>query len=219
MQRTFLVVGVTVAALVAMLAISMSIGRGGDSPVAEAQGPTPTKIPEGTGNLSGIYDVLVYAGDPSVGLFHCIARQDHYPDNTLKNAAVCFSDTDQGDPNSQIPATCPKPGPCNRGPNVLPGPNPPPPYGGGAAAKGNGTYNPGTDTVTVRTCFDNIGGALGPNVIAVVTIPAAKAQLPTGTQTGSVLVHANQSNAASAAKEKNGAAPTPMPDAYYPGAD
>ncbi|MDZ4277743.1 MAG: flexitail domain-containing putative surface protein [Dehalococcoidia bacterium] len=179
---------------------------------------TPTPKPTGTGNLSGIFDILVHpVAAKTVGLFHCIARQDHYPDNTGKLAAVCYADTNQEAPGGAIPSTD-KTEP-NYGPNILPGPNPPPPYEGQGNGKGNFIYSKGTDTLTSTTCF-NVGGALGPNTIAVVTVPNAKAQLSVNsTMQGTVLVYDVQSNADCANKAPKGPTPAALGVTFYRVAD
>ncbi|MDZ4277624.1 MAG: trypsin-like serine protease, partial [Dehalococcoidia bacterium] len=186
--------------------------------VAEINGWT-TK-PPATGNLSGIFDILVHpVGNKAVGLFHCITRQDHdSTTNAIKNAAVCYADTDLGAPGGAIPPTD-KTNP-NYGPNVLPGPNPPPPFGGGGPAEGSGTYNAGTDTLTITTCFDNIGGTIGPNVIAVVTISNAKADINNNsTMQGTVLIYGKQSLAACGANTPKGPTPAPLGITFYRVAD
>ena len=139
--------------------------------------------PPATGNFSGIADILVHLDDKNLQAFYCKARTDHDPlTNDVKTAVTCFSDTPgQAAPGNKVPTN----------PDIdLLGPPPPPPYGNGAPQKGEGSYNPGTDTLTTTTCFESLGGTLGPNVISTVVIPNAKASLPN--QSGTVDIYFGQ---------------------------
>jgi hypothetical protein len=124
-----------------------------------------------TGNFSAVQDILVHLDDVNLQAFYCKGRTDHDTStNLIKNAVTCFSDTPgQNAPGNKIPIN----------PDIdLLGPPPPPPYGNGAPQKGEGSWDPGTDILTVTSCFESLGGTLGPNVIAVLTVPNAKATLP-----------------------------------------
>jgi hypothetical protein len=201
----FWALGGALAALVAVLVLAITMTSGGSTGTALANQTPPTQPPKtptatGTpkpgsgGNLTGVFDVWVQAGAYPVavkntGLFHCIIYNAHDAGtNAIKSSAQCVADADIADPNSVVPDI---PG---EGGDTLPGPPPPPPYGAGVPSKGSGTYTPGTDTVVTTTCFKNIGGSLGPNIIAVVTVNNAKAQLTsTGKQHGALSIYGSQS--------------------------
>ena len=161
---------------------------------------TPTNTvakPDDDGSLSGVTDIWVGTADASTTLFDCIALTDH--DTTggatdpVKSALVCNSELDLGDPQAgNLVDNIPGEG-SNETPNT--GPPPPPPYTPDDPQKGSGTYNPGTDTLTVTACFSNLGGSLGPNVIWVMTIASAKASA-SGLGTGTVDIYGGQTNAA-----------------------
>lgn len=77
--------------------------------------------PDGSGGVTGIYDVLVAGGtiekpNKNVGLFHCIARLD---DNAgdVKGALQCYGDAPGLAPGSPLVDLS----------DVNPGPPPPPP--------------------------------------------------------------------------------------------
>jgi hypothetical protein len=203
------VVGGAFAAFIAVLAIVVTMTGDGLRTAYALSTPTPTAgptKPAADGNLSGVFDLWVPAGAfPSAvkgtGLFHCISYQTHdATSNAIKSASQCVADTDLGDPNSQLPDI------AGEGADGIPGPPPPPPYTAAVPAKGLGTYNPGTDTATITSCFDNLGGGSGPNIIASVVIEDAKAQLAaTGKQHGSVSIYQTQSNAQCRALAPTGA--------------
>ena len=134
------------------------------------------------GSLSGVYDALVHPADKSVGLHHCIVRLDHdASDDQIEGAAVCYVDTPGLNPGSDLPEPA----------DMLPGKPPPPPYTTSAPAKLDGSYDSGTDTLTLAGCWANIGGSLGPNAILEITVPNAQASLPD--LQGSVLIYERQS--------------------------
>jgi hypothetical protein len=195
----FWVLGSAIAAVFAVLAVVIAMSSDGIRTAYAFSTPTPTAGPPkpgDTGNLTGASDIWVPAGVypnsvKGTGLFHCISYTTHDAGtNDMKTAANCVADTDIGDPNSQVPDQAGKTA------DGIPGPPPPPPYGTGVPAKGLGSYNPGTDSFTNTTCFSNIGGSLGPNIIAVVTVNTAKAQrVATGKMGGALKIYGAQSNA------------------------
>ncbi len=197
-----LVAGIALVAVIGLVVAFNMSGSGTDAPEVFAGGPTPK--PGTDGNFAGVYDALVHpAGDKTIGLFHCILRLDDdaaVGDNDLKAAALCYIDTPGQNPGNPLLDTA----------DTLPGPLPPPPYGTGVPEKLNGSYTPGTDTIALRGCFSDVGGSLGPNVVADLTIPNAKATLGTGILSGTVLVYGNASNAQCAAKTPSGPAPAPL---------
>jgi len=197
-----LITGIALAAVIGLIVAFNMSGSGTDAPEVFAGGPTPK--PGTDGNFAGIYDVLVHNNDKyEEGLFHCIIRLDDDAaagDNDLKAAAQCYVDTPGLAPGSPLVDTA----------DTIPGPPPPPPYGTAAPTKLNGSYTPGTDTIALTGCFSDVGGSLGPNVIAVVTIPNAKATLGTGILSGTVLIYDNASNAQCAAKTPSGTPPQPL---------
>jgi len=154
--------------------------------------------PLNDGNLSGVYDALVHNNNKAQGLFHCILRIDHdLTTNEVKVSAQCYLDTPGQAPGSPLLDTA----------DTLPGPVPPPPYGTAKPTKLNGSFDSGADTIALRGCFDDVGGNLGPNVIADVTIPNAKATLASGILSGTVLIYDNASNAQCNAKTPSGTPP------------
>jgi CSLREA domain-containing protein len=148
----------------------------------EAAANTPK--PGVGGNLSGIYDVLIHSGTKSVGLYHCIARLDHdVSTDDVKMAAQCYGDT-PGVNAEAYPATA----------DLIPGPPPPPPYSGLPPTKLNGNYDDDQDALYLAGCFADLGGALGPNIIAFVALGDSKADLlATGKITGTVYISDQQS--------------------------
>ncbi len=187
------------AAVVAAVLLSLVQLRSDRPALAVPPTPTPTAKFATDGNLSGVYDVWVTGGTPGtpdkgISVFHCIMRQDHdATTHDVKTAAQCVSDlSGLGDTGSAL-YSINVPG---EGPDGNPGPPPPPPYNIMPPAKGLGTYDPGTDTLTTTTCFPDVGaGTQGPNTVWVVTIPDAKAQSLDGKAEGSVLIYFGQTNA------------------------
>ncbi len=150
---------------------------------------TPTPAPNGLGTLSGVYDVLVHDGQERAGYFHCILRLDHDSStNKIGTAAQCYADVNIGDPNAEPPA-----GPPGEGPDGLPGPPPPLPYVVSAPSVGVGDYKASADELLLAVCFSNMGGPFGPNILALVDVPVATAQLSVnGKMNGQVALYARQ---------------------------
>ncbi|MEX1254589.1 MAG: flexitail domain-containing putative surface protein [Dehalococcoidia bacterium] len=145
--------------------------------------PTPTPKPGTTGNLSGVYDVLVHANAKATGLFHCIARIDQDGGTDVKATLVCYIDTPSLGPGSPLVDTA----------NLVPGPVPPPPYTAAAPSKLAGSFSGGT--LSLNGCFANLGGTLGPNVIVSTSFPNAKTDDDDGILSSTVDIFSNQSNA------------------------
>lgn len=153
--------------------------------------PTPTPKPNGLGSLTGVYDTLIHNGTSNS--YNCILRLDHDSvTNEAKAAAQCYADTPGLAPGS--PLVDPADG--------VPGPPPPPPYTTHRPAKLAGTYNSGTDSLSLVGCFRNVGGSIAPNVILQLTIPNASASPPN--LMGAALVYNKQSVAACAAGAPSG---------------
>ena len=191
------------------------------SPTPTTGPPKPTPNPGG--NLSGIYDVLIpipvatnsaagagpstcsdtldNGGDGTtdsadldcqnkvIGLYHCIASQDHRTDNSVKLAVFCYADNPLLDDPTSVGIDLP-----GEGHDWVAGPPPPPPYGG-TQAKGDGSYNPGTGTLTNTTCFES--NASTGNIIFVTYIPNVKAQeaMNGGKAGGTLQLYTGQSDA------------------------
>ena len=162
--------------------------------------PSPTKLANG-GNLSGVFDVQIHPNDARFHLYHCIARLDHDSgSDEVKAAAQCYSDT----PGQEAPGSVLLP---DKFVDTL-GPAPPPPYTDYAPTKLNGSYDSGSDTLTMTGCFANVGGTTGPNMIAEITIIGAKAGLASSVLTGTVDLFEGESIAAC-----DGKTPKGVPDA------
>jgi hypothetical protein len=221
MRAAVLTASGALVALVAAIAI-MAVFGGGNSPSAFATDPKPTPV----GDLSGVYDIVTHlpdaaglestAGDctdtvdndgdtladvqdpdcqdATTDVFHCIAYQSQGADDSIKTAIQCYTNSPGlGDPNNAIPEL---PGEGPTGDAGALGPPPPPPYTAAAPLKQYGAWTPGNDTILLNGCFDNLGGALAPNVISVATIPHALEQNNAGPVSyGSVGVYAGQTNA------------------------
>jgi hypothetical protein len=158
---------------------------------------TPVAKP---GGITGVYDIQSWSdpvADPNAktkDAYRCIAVQDQYGapqmPNTIKSSAVCYINTVTiggnplpqgiGDPNAEPPNGAAKP---PMGPGGAPGGSPPPPYTTVAPSIGYGNVIGGT--LHSWTCFQDIGGILGPNLIAEVIIPNFQGQIDgTGLQNG-----------------------------------
>ena len=115
----------------------------------------------------------------------------------MKAAAQCYSDT----PGQEAPGSA-----LLIDPNVDSlGPPPPPPYTDYAPTKLNGSYDSGSDTLTMTGCFANVGGTIGPNMIAEITITDAKAGLASSVLTGTVDLFEGQTIASCDGKTPKGA--------------
>ncbi len=203
MRTVALIVGATLIAAVAVVAVMAATGSG-DSQTTYAGVLTPTPKPDGLGNLSGMYDVQIHNGAKVITFYDCIARQDHDSiTNEVKVTSQCYADIGLSDPNSALPCL---PGEgadadCNGVPE-LDGPPPPPPYNSAPPTKMNGNYNPVTDMLTLRSCVPNIGGVSGPNILVDAEVPNAKEQLATtGKYAGTVRLYNNVSIAACESKD------------------
>lgn len=215
-KTAILTAGAAMVAALVVVALMLASGNSGETPRAQADtGPTPTEIspkPGTDGSLSGVYDLLIAGGTPAVpdknlGLFHCIARVDHDAGtDDVKAALQCYIDT----PGQQAGS------PLVDGADLVPGPPPPPPYGTGAPMKAIGTYDSGTDTLSLTACFSNAGGNLGPNIIAEVTVADAKADLAAnGIMNAAVIINTNQSIKDCDFLSPQGTAPDPVPANFY----
>ncbi len=186
-------------------------------------GPTPTpKSTNQAGNVTGVYDIIVDGGDPAVDLFHCIAFIAHDGSNDdVKIGAQCNDNTGlAGDADAEPLNDATGEGPDFIGPTAVVGPPPPPPYNTAAPFKGSGGYDTGTDTITISACISEIGGLLGPNIIATLTASNATSDLSTtGKLTASVVIHGNQSDADCEAGTPAGTPPDPLAATLYPAYD
>lgn len=198
-----------VAALVFAVMIALGTSGAPDTAKADFATPTPTTGPKpaSDGSLTGTTDVWVGLADASVALFDCISYTDH--DATaavgdlepVKSALICNSDLDIGDANGAGNYTTSIPG---EGTDATPnaGPPPPPPYTPSHVFKATGTYCPAAqvcigqaaDTLVTKLCVPSLGGSLGPNIVSVTTVTAAKASLAT-TATATTDIYGGQSNA------------------------
>lgn len=187
-------------ALGAIVAVAVTLDSDHDRGVFAGlpPGPTPTPKPNGLGSLSGVYDALVHDGTKTTSSYHCILRLDHDSvSNQAKAAAQCYADTPGLSPVSPLVDTA----------DGAPGPPPPPPYATARPMKLFGAYDPGTDLLTLTGCFKDVAGTVGPNVIMVMTVPAAKASVPS--LQGTVLIHENQSIAQCGAGSPGAPPPSP----------
>ena len=122
-------------------------------------------------NFDGVFNLLVTQiaasknedGPVPGSYFHCIARIDHdKKSNTLDANAVCYIDSPflSAVGGSQVPTRA----------DGFAGAPPPPPYAEAAPSKLTGSYDKGTQTITLDGCFADVGGALGPNIIIQASI-------------------------------------------------
>jgi len=213
---------------VAAFAVLLMSVVGGNSGVSAA-GPTPTNTPgpaptpkstDHTGEVDGIFDIVVDTDLPAVDLFHCISYLAH--DGTtddIKVAVQCHDNTGAaGDPNAEPLNDAPGEGPSGDLGGV--GPPPPPPYNATAPSKGVGTFNPGTDDFTLEACIPEVAGPLGPNIIAIVTAGSPVADMAAGNDIeASVLIYGNQTDANCDALTESGTPPAPILTALYPAFD
>lgn len=134
---------------------------------------TPTPKLGSDGFLSGAYDTLLalyQPPPPSAGwYYHCIARLDHDAGtNNVGAKLVCYQDAPgvTGASGSAVPIRD----------DGVPGPPPPPPYTTAAPSKFSGSYDLGTDTLSLAGCFADIGPPTGPNAIIELSVSGATLQ-------------------------------------------
>jgi hypothetical protein len=162
-------------------------------------GPCVKPVVPGSGpeaDLSGVYDIIIDAGNPALDLYHCMLRADFDNASAVKTAAVCFDNTGAyGSGAAAEPLNSP-PGEGTSGGGAAIGPPPPPPYGAAPPVTGRATYI--SDVVVEIIYFPDEG------IIIIHIIISAEAQLlATGKLVGTVDIYTNQTRA-------NGDALTPV---------
>ena len=192
------------AALIVLGAVASCVLAGGSRGqhagaallTSRARGPGDAgSKPNGLGVLSGVYDALVFEGNPSDGgYYHCMVRIDHDSvTNAVKSASQCYADVNLSDPHAEPREDLP-----GEGPDLLPGPQPPPPYNWQPPAEGAGSYDPGApdQRLTVYNCYPGLGGSLGPNAITHLDVDIPEQQLAAnGLMEGQLLLYQRQGSA------------------------
>lgn len=213
---SFLAVLAVAAVLLTTIAGQSGAFAAGSTPT-NTPGPAPTpKSTDHTGEVDGIYDIVVDTGNPAVDLFHCIGLLAHDGGtDDIKVAVQCHDNTGAaGDPNAEPLNDAVGEGPDGDSGGV--GPPPPPPYNATSPSKGIGTFNPGTDDFVLEACIPEIAGPLGPNIIAIVSAGAPVADLAAGDLIdANVLIYGNQTDANCAALTETGTPPSPIVTSLY----
>ncbi|MCH8992976.1 MAG: hypothetical protein IIA44_14655, partial [Acidobacteria bacterium] len=119
------------------------------------EGVPPETAAPAPGTLQGVECV----GDLQEGsYFHCISRIDEAPANVLESNVLCYMDaplrTISG-PQTALPSFA----------DGNAGSPPPPPYTTASPSKLNGFVDKETQQIFLSGCFENVGGAIGPNMV------------------------------------------------------